>query len=241
MRSVLLGATFLLALKSMHDLGFTPDNGMKLGVHIKKILKESFDNGLRKREIRWVMLTSPFTFGVGAFAFYAMQPYLLELYGDPEAYGVAGLAASVIAGAQIVGGLLVNWVRKRFTRRTSAMIFGTIVSSIALLLIGVTTSFGVAVAMLVVWAASFALVGPIRQAYLNKLIPSQQRATVLSFDALLGSTGAVAGQPALGRVADAYSYSVSYIVSAGIAIAAMPFVLLARKEHAGADDIEQDD
>ena len=42
------------------------------------------------------------------FVFYASQPYLLQLYGDPTAYGVAGLAAVIVAGAQIVGGLLVS-------------------------------------------------------------------------------------------------------------------------------------
>ena len=54
------------------------------------------------------MLAAPFTFGVGIYAFYALQPYLLELYGDPTAYSVAGLAAAIVAGAQIVGGLIVH-------------------------------------------------------------------------------------------------------------------------------------
>src|SRR5919199_1706254 len=42
--------------------------------------------------------------GVGIYTFYALQPYLLELYGDPNAYTVAGLAAAIVAGAQILGG-----------------------------------------------------------------------------------------------------------------------------------------
>ena len=40
-----------------------------------------------------------------------------------------------------------------------------------------------------------------RQAYLNGLIASEHRATVLSFDALMSSAGGVVAQPALGRVA----------------------------------------
>ena len=69
------------------------------------MLKGSIDGGLRNPPVRWLMLAAPFTVGVGIYAFYAFQPYLLQLYGDPTAYGVAGLAAAVIAGAQIVGGL----------------------------------------------------------------------------------------------------------------------------------------
>ncbi len=39
-----------------------------------------------------------------AGAVYAMQPYLLQLYGNTAGYPIAGLAASIVAGAQIVGG-----------------------------------------------------------------------------------------------------------------------------------------
>ena len=50
------------------------------------------------------MLAAPWTGGVGIYVFYALRPYLLELYGDPTAYGVAGLVAAIVAGAQILGG-----------------------------------------------------------------------------------------------------------------------------------------
>jgi hypothetical protein len=78
----------------------------------------------------------------------------------------------------------------------------------------------------------------VRQAYLNALIPSEQRATVLSFDALMGSAGGVAAQPALGRVADVWSYSTSYLVGAAIQSAALPFLALARREDSPSDPIE---
>ena len=52
----------------------------------------------------------------------------------------------------------------------------------------------------------FAIVGPLRQAYVNGVIPSDQRATVLSFDNLMGSAGGVVAQPALGRAADVFGY-----------------------------------
>ena len=42
--------------------------------------------GSASRPVRWLMLAAPFTGGVGFYAFYAMQPYLLELYGDERAY-----------------------------------------------------------------------------------------------------------------------------------------------------------
>lgn len=86
----------------------------------------------------------------------------------------------------------------------------------------------------------FAAEMPIRQTYLNGVIPSKQRATVLSFDSMIGSGGGVIFQPALGRVADVYSYSASYMVSGVISAFAIPFMLLARKEKAKSDTIKKD-
>jgi MFS family permease len=91
---------------------------------------------------------------------------------------------------------------------------------------------------LVLWALMFSITIPIRQGYLNALIPSQQRATVLSFDSMFGSTGGVVIQPVLGRVADVWGYPVSYTFTAAFQIFAIPFTWLARRERAKADVIE---
>ena len=71
------------------------------------------------------------------------------------------------------------------------------------------------IALIVVWGLLFAAAMPIRQAYMNGLIPSRQRATILSFDSLM-SSGGVWAQPALGRAADVWGYPPSYLISAAI-------------------------
>lgn len=202
---------------------------------MKRVLKASIDHGFRVPAIRWVMLAGPFGYGISFYVFYAMQPYLLELYGDPEAYWVAGLAASIVAGAQVVGGLLVPLTRKLFNRRTGYMLANVLVAFIALTLIGLVDNFVAAVVVLVVWGATFAAMSPVRQAFLNALIPSKQRATVLSTDNLLGSAGGVVIQPALGKSADVWSLSTSFLLAAGLQTAAIPFLLLARREKSKAE------
>ena len=64
--------------------------------------------------VKWLMVEALFTGGVGIYAFYALQPYLLELYGDPHAYQIAGLVAAIVAGAQILGGLAAPRIRRLF-------------------------------------------------------------------------------------------------------------------------------
>src|SRR6185312_3342035 len=151
----------------------------------------------------------------------------LQLYGDTGAYGIAGLAAAIVAGAQIVGGLTVPRVRRLFSRRTDALLVGGILNVVLLALIGLTSSFTIALVLLAGWGLVFALGAPLRQAFINGVIPSEQRATVLSFDSLIGSIGGAAIPPGLGRVADVNGYGPSYLVAAGVQVLALPFVLLA--------------
>jgi MFS family permease len=144
-----------------------------------------------------------------------------------------------VAGAQIVGGTLVPWFRRFFRRRTDALILIGVVSSVFLVLIGLTTSFVVALALLAAWCISLALATPLRQAYVNGVIPSEQRATVLSFDALMGSAGGVVLQPVLGRAADVFSYATSYVIAGAISAVVVPFTVLARRERAPSDPIAE--
>ena len=236
-RAAMLGVTLVIAWWFMHDLGFTPQRGVTPVTAVRTVITGAVDGGLRNRPVRWLMLAAPFTVGVGFYAFYALQPLLLELYGDPTAYGIAGLAAAVVAGAQILGGLTVPFVRRLFRRRTDALILAVLLTAILLALIGLTDSFILALALMTAWCLVAAVEEPMRQAFINGLIPSQQRATVLSFDSLIGSTGGVVAQPVLGRTADLFGYPASYVAAAGIQALALPFVLLARREHAASDPI----
>jgi MFS family permease len=234
LRAVILILMFITAFALMHDLGFERKRESPLA-GIRAISANSIEYGWRVPSVRYLMLAAPWTGGVGIYVFYALQPYLLELYGDPTAYGIAGLVAAIVAGAQIVGGFATPFLRRLFTRRTSALITAEVLSVAALLGIGLIESFGAVIVLISVWGLLFAASTPIRQAYLNGMIPSQQRATILSFDSLMSSTGGVVAQPVLGRAADVWGYPTSYVISAGISAISLPFLLRTRGENAPAD------
>ena len=250
LRAIMLGVALLAAFWFMKDLGFKAKTDISTRDAVKEIARGSIDGGLRNRPVRWMMLAAPFTGGVGFYAFYAMQPYLLELYGDPSAYSIAGLAAAIVAGAQIVGGLSVPIVRRFFSLRTNVILLAVALESVILAALAVVgfnmdtlgmTAFYLAIVLLVLWALVFAIAGPIRQAFLNGIIASEQRATVLSFDSLMGSIGGAVAQPALGRVADVSGYAASYLVSGAISALALPFIYLAKREQAPSDPIDADE
>ena len=198
--------TFGLAFVLMRDLGFSPKRAAGPLQEVRNVLGGALSYGLRNPPVRWVMLASIFIDGVSIYAFYAMQPYLLQLYGDPKAYGIAGLAAAIVGGAQIGGGLLVPHLGRAFRRRTSVLLTAVVLSTIILGAIAIVPVFWAAIVLLAAWGLVFATVTPMRQAFVNGLIPSEQRATVLSFESLMGSSGGVVIQPILGKAADVWGY-----------------------------------
>jgi predicted MFS family arabinose efflux permease len=237
-RGAILLVMFVVAFRLMHDVGFTPAPRGRPLREMRKITDASIEYGWRVPAVRWLMVEALFVGGVGIYAFYALQPYLLELYGDPEAYQIAGLVAAIVAGAQILGGLAAPRIRRLFKRRTSALMVTAGLSAATLALIGLVDSFWAVLALITVWGLLFAATMPIRQAYLNGLIPSRQRATILSFDSMMSSAGGVWTQPVLGRSADVWGYGPSYVIGAGISALAVPFLALSRREDAPADTVE---
>ncbi|MEV7638245.1 MFS transporter [Pseudarthrobacter enclensis] len=235
LRVGVLAAMFAVAFLLMHDVGFTPDRSARPVAAVRAVLKASVDGGLRHPPVRYIMLAAPFTQGVGIYVFYALQPYLLQLFGDPRAFAVAGLAAAIVAGADVVGGWMAPRVRRLVHRRTTVLVASTVASALILVILLFTTSFWLALVLLMLWGMVGSAGTPVRQAYLNDMIPSRQRATVLSFDSLMGSSGGVVVQPLLGRAADLYGYPASLAISGGVQLLAAPFILLSRRQRSQAD------
>lgn len=235
LRAGVLVLMLVVAALLMRDLGFIPERGAGPIKATGNVLRASIRYGLGNPPVRWLMFTTPFITGVGFYVFYALQPYLLELWGDEGAYSIAGLAAALLSGAGIVGGLLAPYVRRLFRKRTSAILLATVSSAVVLVALAFTTNFWVAIALVAAWGIASSLDDPVHRAYLNDMIPSKQRATVLSFDSLLGSAGGAVFQPILGRSADLGGYGASMLWSGVIAAVATPFVLVSRAQKPPAD------
>jgi MFS family permease len=243
-RSVLLLAVIVAAWLWMHDIGYQPTRGVAVGEQVRGILRSSMRHGLGNPPVRMLMLAAPFASGVGIWAFYAFQPYLLQLFGDPDATYLAGIAAAIFALAQMVGGASVDRVRRRFRTRTAVLAAMVAIGAVALIGVGlaqalpIPAGFWVAIALLAVFMLGSTVASPIQQAYMNACIPSEQRATILSFSSLLGSAGGVVAQPALGRVADVFSLGAGYVVAGVVYAIGLPFILAVRKMRLPADLVQ---
>ena len=168
------------------------------------ILRASITHGFKNPPVRMFLLAAPFSFGIGIWVFYAFQPYLLELFGDPDATYLAGIAAAVFALAQMVGGSTVGLVRRWFRSRTTVLLGGDRhrlgspgwrwprrASRHTDRILGGDRSPDPHRTVVGIGRADAAGLP-------QRRIPSEQRATVLSFVSLTGSAGGVVSQPAPG-------------------------------------------
>ena len=240
-RSVLLLALIVAAYLWMYDIGYTPVRGASVRAAVSQIVTASVEHGWRNRPVKMFMLAAPFATGVGIWVFYAFQPYVLELFGDPDAVYLSGIAAAVYAVAQMIGGASVRWARQRFDKRTSVILSQIAFGGVGLVVVGLSEwlpipiGLWVAIAVLAGIALSGSIAAPMQQAYMNEVIPSAQRATVLSFSSLMGSAGGVVIQPALGKVADVYSLGIGYIVAGVITAIQFPYIWAVRRLGLSAD------
>jgi MFS family permease len=107
-------------------------------------------------------------------------------------------------------------------------------------LLSIFPQFYLALIFVGIWAISFAVGSPVYQSLINALIPSKQRATILSFNSLMESSGGVAFQPALGKAADVFGYATTYLMTSAVTFIALPFILFARLENTRADHIDNE-
>lgn len=234
-RGGILLLLFVVAWVTLRDIGFVPERNERVFKAMRTLLESSIDNGLKVLPVRWLMFSAVILSSVGFYAFYALQPYLLELFGDTTAYWVAGLAATLVALAQISGGLLAGRIAGLFARRTTALVLMTVASSAVLVLLYFCHNFYLVLALIFVWGILFAATMPIRQTYMNGMIPSKQRATVLSFDSVMSNLGGMVLQPGLAKVADMYSYGASFFVGGVVQLFALPMLACSRSYKHDAD------
>ena len=238
-RSGLLVVLLVLAFFGMHDLGFVPHRVTlrQLPAEASKIGRAGIRFGWAQRSLRLVMLATAVQMGVFAWAWYAWQPYFLELLGQDLVW-VAGVVAALLAISMMLGNAILEIVTRWSRRRTTILLWAGVGFSLALVGVGLVDSFLPALALLFLAGVAIGVQSPVRQAFIHTIVPSEQRATVVSFDSMISGGGAVAGQAGLGALSDRRGLSAGYIVGGLITLLAVPILGLVRRLRDDADYFE---
>jgi MFS family permease len=224
-RSALLAAVFAVAFVVMHDVGFTPRRVTvnELPGEVARNARAGVAYGWAQRPLRLLMLASCVQLGFFAWAFYAAQPYLLDLLSS-DAVWLAGLVSAAIAVSTIAGNQLVELVSRGCGRRTTLLLGAAAVETCAAVALGLVSSFWAALPALLLVTGAMGVTSPVRQAYLHQLVPSEQRATVVSFDSMVSNTGGVAGQIGLGALGESRSIGSAFVVGGLATALALPLI-----------------
>jgi MFS family permease len=237
-RTALLLAVFVVAFAVMHDLGFTPRSVTAAAFpgEIARNARAGVEFGWAQPSLRLLMLVSFLEGGFLMWAFYASQPYLLELL-ESDAVWVVGLVAAGVALATMAGNEVVDVVSRYCARRTTLLLAAGIIQTVSAIVLGLAGSFWVALVALLAMMAGYGLMSPVRQAYFHQLVPSEKRATVVSFDSMVSNVGGVGGQVGLGALGEARSIGTAF-VTGGVATAlAIPLIGRVRSIGGVADRI----
>jgi MFS family permease len=237
-RAVLILIAFGVGFRTMHDIGFTPRTMRLQGIvgEMRKVGRAGITYGWRQPAVRLLVLESFVTWGFFSWAWYAWQPYFLQLYGR-NAIWLSGVIASLFALAGIVGNALVGRLAKPGRRRTTILLWAAAISTVTMVATGAIRSFWITVPVFLLGAIAGGALQPVRQTYLHQSIPSSERATLVSFDSLMGSLGSVGGQTGLGYLSQERSIPVGFVVGGLATILALPLFGRLRSLHEPADRI----
>jgi MFS family permease len=174
--------------------------------------------------------------GFMMWGFYAWQPYFLELL-DRDAVWVAGVVAALIALSIMGGNALVEVFTRFCGRRTTLLLWSAGAAAVATVGVGLANSFALAVLFLLVSTLASGVGEPVKQAYLHQVIPSEERATVVSFDSLMESAGGIGGQIGLGYISRVQSIATGYVTGGVALLATLPVLAVLRTMREPADRI----
>ena len=236
-RSILLVLLFVLAFFGMHDIGFETKSLTVRSVpaEANAVAAAGIRFGWSNRPLRLIMVAGAVQTGFFMWAWYAWQPYFLELL-ERDAVWVAGVVAALLSLAMMAGNGLVRFITRVSQRRTTILLWTAAAFSVTSIGVGLATTFPLALAFLLLGSVAMGLQMPVRQTLIHAMVPSAQRATVISFDSMVGGVGAVAGQAGLGVLSERQSYSAAYVVGGAITAVAVPIVWMVRRIRPPEDD-----
>lgn len=242
-RSAVLVVSFVFVLLSMREVGFQPRplEWRRFGDETRTILRAGTTYGWRNPVVRPMFFATLITGAFFIFGFYSWQRYFLDLLAR-ELVWVNGVVTAAAAGAGILGNMFVERASDGGRRSARVLTATSVLMAVLVVAVGLVgvlvpkslygvAPFAAAVALYLAYSLIYGIQMPVRQAFLNRQIPSAQRATVLSLDAFFNDGGASAGQLGLGWLSRTVSIPIAWVVGGVLIVFAAPLYRLAEKAN----------
>jgi DHA3 family tetracycline resistance protein-like MFS transporter len=245
---VFVGGTLMLGLGVALAL-VMPERGFRRGHHAElspvRGALGTFAGGLREIRGRPLLATL-----LGLSLFLALstegldrlwEAHLLRYFELPT---VGGLDSVVWFGAINVAFMLLSVLANQVVRRVvdvtddgavaRALMVTTVVRIAGIVVFGLATSFGLAVAGYLGHMLFRSISGPLFTGWINRHVDPRVRATVLSMNGQVDAVGQLTGGPLIGAVAELTSLRAAMVAVGGTLLPVLPLLARARRQSASA-------
>ncbi|MTI47459.1 MAG: MFS transporter [Firmicutes bacterium] len=187
----------------------------KEGNHEAKYLSHIIESGkyiINHEKIKAILLFSTVFFVFYRAGFWFFQPYMKSVNIPVEAFGIIFFVFNITAA----------FVSKRSHKimqmtKPRTLTFMAVLIIVSFLILGVTKIW-VGVAAILLQQAARGLYRPVTRKYLNKHIPSDKRATILSFNSLVTNIAVAIALPFMGVLMDSTNVYISHLILALVMI-----------------------
>jgi len=177
----------------------------------KKTIKDSVRFGYQKKSV-WFVVLFGMILAISVQAMNMQWPFVFQ-----KTYGFStrnlGWLFAAVSVVTMLGGQLSKLFADKIRHEKNAIVLSQGITVIGI--IGASLMLGVVpvVGLFMLHEMGRGMIGPLKQAYLNHRIPSEQRATILSFDSMMGKSGAFLGLIGSGYLAEHFGIPLTWLVS----------------------------
>lgn len=190
-----------------------------------KTIRDSIRFGYQKKSV-WFVVLFGMILAISVQAMNMQWPFVFQ-----KTYGFStsslGWLFAVMAGVVMLGGQFSKFFADRIRHEKNAIILSQGVTAFGIM--GAAMMFGIVptLSLFLLHEAGRGMIGPLKQAYLNHRIPSEQRATILSFDSMIGKAGSFLGLLGSGFLAQYAGIPFAWFISGCVlAIGVVVFINL---------------
>ncbi len=138
----------------------------------------------------------------------------------------AGISLSMMFGSYLIKSLI-----KKEKSYTQICIAAMLCLGIPLFISAASNIFSIVLISFLLYEVGRGMHQPIQKGYLNNFLSPHHRATVFSFDSMIGKLGAAVGLLLMGLLAKNTSIQTAWVVSALLILSAIPLYILAGKKN----------
>jgi len=208
-----LGLISIILIKEEYHFNYSTRLEMKA---IQKIIQESIKYGIQYKPIFYLICFSTiFMFICQGINMYwqIMFKNSFSLNTDKLGWIFFGMSISII-----IGNHLSSWFLRVFQSDKKALIVSQIITAVGIIIASQLTGLTIVLFGFFFHEIGRGVFKPLEKTYLNHRIPSEQRATIISFKSMITKIGNISGLIISGYIAEEFSISAAWLVSAIILI-----------------------